>query len=309
MSEFEHDIYKSVVHNASLFLKEGIKILFCDNDFHKASIDADSFILAVSHIQMAMELAAKSYIIYYKGLKSVVHSSQANLPIEDLQKLYYDHRLKVQEFDAVVKQLNGSEFNLRLSKSKRKRIKEFQNYRNKLFHLTCNIEEHELENMRDTLLMYSINTVMFLLFDQYQNERPSDFMAQLTNWDYFHTLQHSKIYRDCMKEIAKESGDTILVCPLCENLAYSKEEEYCYVCSFDGIHFGRTDCEECGGVKTVIFDRGAHFNGHPNLYQGFCQECETKNAIFECPRCGKAYHYYFQIGKQQCEEGHCIYND
>ena len=61
-TEFERCIYRSVVHNAALFLKEGVKILFRDKDFSKSSIDTDDFILAVSHIQMAMELAAKSYI-------------------------------------------------------------------------------------------------------------------------------------------------------------------------------------------------------------------------------------------------------
>lgn len=305
-TEFERCIYRSVVHNAALFLKEGVKILFRDKDFSKSSIDTDDFILAVSHIQMAMELAAKSYILYYKGLKYVVHNSQENLTIEELQQLYENNRLKVQDFDAVIKQLNGLGLNLTLSKSKRKMIESFQTYRNKLFHLTCNIDEHDLDSMRDTLLMYSINTVMFLLFDQYQNERPSEFMAQLTNWDYFNTLQHSMVYRDCMKEIANESGDTILVCPLCEDLAYSKEEEYCYICNFNGSHLVRTDCEECGGELSVIFDRGAHLNGHPNVYQGFCQECETKNAIYECPICGSTNHYYFDRSSPKCIEGKCI---
>lgn len=306
LTPFEYDIYKSVVHNASLFLKDGVSKLFEDKDFRKTSLTKDTFVLAVSNIQMAMELAAKAYIIWHKGLKFVVHSSQSKLSMDKLERLYKDKRLKVQEFETISKQLNGLGMDLKLTKSQRTKIGEFQNYRNKLFHLTCDVTPEELEAMRDSLLLYSINTVMYLLFDKYQNERPTDFMAQLTNWDYFRTLQHSTCYRESMRMIAKESGDTILLCPVCDDLSYSKEEEYCYVCGFNGWDLGRADCEECGGVNTVIFSRGAHHIGNPHLHDGFCQVCEAKNAIYECPECGRTFHYFFANGKPNCTDGKCV---
>lgn len=306
VSGFEHEIYKSVVHNAALFLKEGVKILFRDGNFSKRSLNRDTFVLAASNIQIAMELAIKSYLIYHKGLKSVVISKQANKSIEELERLYRRNLLKSQEFNAVCKQLNGLDIDISLPKSQRQNIERFQQYRNQLIHLACNVENDELGTMRDSLLIYSINTVMFLMFDQYQNERPTDFMSQLTNWDYFQTLQHSPAYRESMKSIAVKSGESIVLCPLCEDYAYSKDEEYCYVCGFNGYHLKRTDCKECGGKNTVIYDKGAHLIGNPNLYQGYCQKCEAKNAIFECPDCGIAYHYYFEDGTPKCYESHCI---
>ena len=116
--------------------------------------------------------------------------------------LYKNKKLKVQEFETISKQLNGIGMGLNPTKGQRKMIEEYQTYRNKLFHLTCNVETFELESIRDNLLMYSINTVMYLLFAKYQNERSTDFMAQLTIWDYFNTLQYSTAYRETMKKIA-----------------------------------------------------------------------------------------------------------
>lgn len=202
MIAFENEIYKSVVHNASLFLNEGVSKLFADKDFSKKFLTKDSYVFAVSNIQMAMESAAKAYVISHKGLKCVVDSNRAGLSLEEHEALYKNKKLKVQEFETISKQLNGIGMGLNLTKGQRKMIEEYQTYRNKLFHLTCNVETLELESIHDNLLMYSINTVMYLLFDKYQNERPTDFMAQLTIWDYFNTLQHSTAYRETMNKIA-----------------------------------------------------------------------------------------------------------
>lgn len=307
MSTLEREMYNTVSHNAALFLTEGTKRLFDSKGELVDPLRVDDFVLAVSNIQVAMELSIRAYILSCKGIKPLLYKNDEGKSEAELRTLYENKKLKVQEFEKISNQLMGLDYqDLKMTKGQRDLMTSFQTYRNKLLHFACPIDDNELHELRDNLLMYCINTVMYLLYDKYSEKLPPEYFSELTGWDFFKTLHFNKAYQKAIKDVAKKSGNTILVCPLCDCEAYSLEEELCYCCGFYGDYLHRTDCEMCGKKNTVIYDVGANFVGHPHLYQGFCQFCEEKNAIFECPECHQAYHYYFYDSSTKCDEGRCM---
>lgn len=307
MTALEREIYNTVSHNAGLFLNEGAKHMFDLEGNLLPTLSVDDFVLAVSNLQIAMELAIRSYILYNKGIKPLLYKSDREKTEADLRTLYETKRLKVLDFETISNQLKGIDYqDLKLTREQRNLMSNFQTYRNKLLHFACPIEINDINSLRKSLLLYSINTVMYLLSNKYTDKYPPEMFMDFTGRDFLHNLHFDKTYCDAVREVAEKSGNTIWQCPMCNNDTYSLEEEYCYCCGFMGSHLHRTDCEGCGTKQSVIYDTGAHVIGHPFLYSGFCQKCEQMNVIYECPKCHEAYFYDFFDDESKCNESRCV---
>ena len=56
---------------------------------------------AIVNLQFAMELALKSSVVSYCGIRTVLVSKQSNLSDSEIEDLYSANKLKVREFDDI----------------------------------------------------------------------------------------------------------------------------------------------------------------------------------------------------------------
>lgn len=304
MTEFERNLCHTVEHNSLLFLEEGVRGLLDDG---KKSA-TDSMILACTHIQIALELAMRAYLLRNKGLKSILDRKQQKIGNEaEIEKLYADNKLKVVEFDTMKNLLKGKDVSV-FKKDDFKIIEEFQTYRNKLVHFCCPLAEDEMWRMRERLMYYVVRVVLCLLYDNFEEKKPAEYFEELLGWDFYRTLINDKGYITAIEQLAKDTAKEVGLCPICGRDAYSIGEEFCFFCNIQpqDDEWGRTECIACGHKNSVIYDRlNIHNTGNHHSMPGMCQCCEAHPEIFECPVCGQTHWLYSDVYDWMCYDGHC----
>lgn len=304
MNTFERRLYKTVVHNSLLFLEVGVKRML-DND--KLSLE-DTLVLSCTNIQISFELAMRAYILRVKGLDSILdRKQQGKYTDEEKEKLYQDNKLKVVEFDGLKNQLKRKEYDV-FKKEDFTIIDEFQTLRNKMVHFCCSLEERELCELREKLMYYVVRVVLCLLYDKYEDKRPTEYFEELLGWDFYRTLINEKGYIRAIEKLAKENAKDVGLCPICSRYTYSITEKFCYFCNVQpqDDEWGRTDCIACGSKNSVIYDRlNIHLKGNHHSMPGMCQHCEAHPDVFECPICGQSHWNYCDRFDGMCYAGHC----
>lgn len=304
MTDFERNLYHTVVHNSLLFLEEGVKSLL---DGGKKS-DMDAMILACTNIQISLELAMRAYIIKNKGLEFIVDKKQKEENTDkEIEKLYAENRLKVIEFDAMKNQLKGKVASV-FKKEDFLIIDDFQTYRNKLVHFCCPLKKDEMWKLRERLMYYVVRVVLCLLYDNYEEKKPAEYFEELLGWDFYRTLINDRGYIRAIEQLAKEQSKDVGLCPICGRIAYSIDDEFCYFCNVQPHvdEWGRTACIACGRKNSVIYDKmNIHLKGNHHSMPGLCQHCEAHPQIFECPICGQSHWMYSDTYDWMCYDGHC----
>lgn len=306
MTKFEQHIVSSLTHNATLFLKESIKhILSCDGSW-RHDLTLDDFILAVSNLQIAMELSLKAYLVRNHGIMTVVHPSQKKKVTceADVQKLYDARNLNVQDFEAL-KNMLASKGVSDLTKADLAVISEFQTMRNKLLHMTCDVMEKNLKDASDRMLAYSIHIVMYLLYDRFKKQTPDEFFIDTLGWDFYDELRHCAHYSDLIEEMVALRGEKVWECPNCLKRTFSPEGHYCYCCNYELQDLHLTYCLGCGEERSVIYHHSP-YKDLPNTYSGLCLNCGAHPAVYECPECHCCHEYFADDGIEHCSDGNCL---
>jgi hypothetical protein len=313
MNNFEHTLYDSMVHNSLLFLENGVRILIQSNNENIR----DKIILSCSNIQISLELAMRAFILQERGIQSIVDKKHQNSPIDELEKLFNDRKLKVLEFEALKNQLKGQEFKKQLKDGKMVAlfakedmdvIDDFQTYRNKLVHFCCHLEDDTLEDLQNRLLYYVVRIVLCLLYNNFEDKNPAEYFQQLLGFNFYNLLWNSEGYEKAIMKLVSERTNNVGTCLICNRKTYDIDEEICYFCNFNLEEAcSRTDCLICDGHNTVVYDKlNIHNPGNHHLSNCFCQHCERQHEIFECPICKQIHWTYFDEEKWSCYDGHCV---
>ena len=103
-ANFTQQIYHQIIHNATLYLREGVEKLLDD----KPKNVKDNMVLACSNIQIALELSMRAFLLRTKGWDSILDKKQQSKYTEaELESLYLSLQMKVIEFDSMKKQVKG----------------------------------------------------------------------------------------------------------------------------------------------------------------------------------------------------------
>lgn len=306
MTDFERHVVRSLTHNATLFMKESIKNLLSESGAWRHDLTADDFILAVSNMQIAMEISLKAFLVRNHGIISVVHPKQKrNTPTEtEIKRLYDERKLNVQDFDALKNMLMSKGVS-DLTKSDIAIISEFQTFRNKLLHMTCDVMEDDLKGAADRMLAYCIHIVMYLLYDKFQERTPDEFFIDSLGWDFYEKLKHCNQYAKLIEEMCKLRGETMWECPMCLKRTFSPEKHYCYCCNYELQDLHLTYCLNCGEPRSVVYHHSP-FANYPNTYSGLCLNCGAHPAVYECPQCHCCHEVYAVDGKDYCSDEVCL---
>lgn len=98
--DFTHNLYRQIVHNATLYLREGVGKLMEDQTGNMK----DNMVLACSNIQIALELSMRAFLLRTKGWNSILDKKQQDRYLKDeIEDLYLSLQLKVIEFESMKK--------------------------------------------------------------------------------------------------------------------------------------------------------------------------------------------------------------
>lgn len=303
--DFTHNLYRQIVHNATLYLREGVGKLMEDQTGNMK----DNMVLACSNIQIALELSMRAFLLRTKGWNSILDKKQQDRYLKDeIEDLYLSLQLKVIEFESMKKQLKGQGV-IALVKEDFEYIDRFQTLRNKLVHMCCEIKDEDCEQLKNDLLYYVVRIVLFMLCDGDSEVRPYEQLEELFGSKFCNRLMGDVAYKDAIEKLVSTRAANVGLCPICYGNTYDIDLDFCYMCNFnnDVGDMGRTDCRQCGRKNSVIYDRlNIHIPGNKHNMSGLCQCCEERPYIFECPICGQTHWMFWQNDDAiTCTDGHC----
>lgn len=304
-TDFTHRIYRQIVHNATLYLREGVEKLMEESPKSMK----DNMVLACSNIQIALELSMRAFLLRTKSWDSILDKKQQErYTIAELESLYTSLQMKVVEFDNMKKQLKGKGV-IALDKDDFEYIDRFQTLRNKLVHMCCDIKEDECVQLRNDLLYYVVRIVLFMLCDGDSETRPYEQLQEMFGQKFCDRLIGASGYKDAIEKLITLRAENYGLCPICFGDTYDIDKDFCYLCNFnnDMGDMGRTDCRQCGTKKSVIYDRlNIHVPDNKHSMPGLCQCCEERPSIFECPICGQTHwEFWDNDSETTCTDGHC----
>lgn len=304
-TNFTQQIYYQIIHNATLYLREGVEKLLED----KPKSMRDNMVLACSNIQIALELSMRAFLLRTNGWDSILDKKQQGKYTEaELESLYTSLQMKVIEFDSMKKQLKGKGV-ISLVKDDFEYIDRFQTLRNKLVHMCCDIKGDECLQLKNDLLYYVVRIVLFMLCDGDSETRPYERLEEMFGSDFRNRLTNDPDYKNAIEKLAATRAASVGLCPICFGDTYDIDKDFCYMCNFnnDNEDMGRTDCRQCGTKNSVIYDRlNIHVPGNKHSMFGLCQCCEERPYIFECPICGQTHWEYWRNDEATtCSDGHC----
>lgn len=304
-TNFTQQIYHQIIHNATLYLREGVEKLLED----KPKSMRDSMVLACSNIQIALELSMRAFLLRTKGWDSILDKKQqGNYTEAELESLYLSLQMKVVEFDSMKKQLKGKSV-ISLVKDDFEYIDRFHTLRNKLVHMCCDIKDDECLQLKNDLLYYVVRIVLFMLCDGDSDTRPYEQLEEMFGLDFCNRLTNDPDYRNAIEKLAAMRAVKVGYCPICDGCTYDIDKDFCYLCNLNNDigDLGRTDCHLCGAKNSVIYDRlNIHVPGNKHCMPGLCQCCEERPYIFECPICGQTHWESWDNDEETtCTDGHC----
>lgn len=307
MITFERKIYDSLVGNSLLFFSEALKRLLDKDPHGTGQIDNNLLTLSCAELQISLELAVRATLVELYGIQGVLVSSQKNLPESELEKLYSENKLKVEEFESQ-KNFLKSGGKCRLTKAEYKEIDRFQIYRNKIVHFTCDFSSQDLSCLRDDVLYYIVHVILVLLADSTTGETPSEFLQSKLGSAEYKRIKGYNPYVRAMERYAQKNSKTVWTCIGCSNRTYSPEEDYCFCCGYETLSgYRRVDCGSCGTKNSVIYDDwDIHNEGNHHTMPGMCLNCEEHTFVFECPECGEAHDTLLNLAGNYCSEGCCV---
>ena len=305
MKQISKKLQQKLFSNSIIFLKDGIERLVNNDNGEEDFIEPDLLILTCTSFQISIELAIKALIVEKSGIRSLIHNKQKGLPDNEIEKLFFENRIKTKEFDTLKTFVKSKNFIEELTKEEFRTIDEFQNYRNKIVHFTYFFPEGEFYDKKEDLLYYMIHILFkILLSTNSQDMKPSEFIEYTIGSDLHKKLIKYTPYINSMKRLAKQNSDKVFECIVCNNRTYSQEEEYCYCCNFIGEHFTPIDCDYCKEKGSVIYDN-LNIEINNNEMRGLCLNCGNDGIIFQCPKCGFAYNIETKIG-DYCTNEKCM---
>ena len=264
-------------------------------------------VIAITTLQMALELSIKAVLIKEKGVYSIFTNIDIHTSESEIEQRYSENRLKTKEFENL-KNLMKSDQSLSkrfgFDGSRYKHMERFQIYRNKLVHLNFVFSKKEQSQIEKDLLSVLVNIIGALLSDDKVINEERTFMQEYLEEKEYKKLLRNEMYIEALNEYIKQEYGKSYFCPICDKMLFIPIKK-CLGCFKDFTFkksFGFIKCKFCG-ENTVIYDRNnLDING--NEARGLCLNCQEDTIVYECHICGGIVDLEF-LDSSDCKKGFC----
>ena len=135
--KFEKEFAQLLFRNAVIFIDSAIGYI------NKGLDSYVNMLQAIVNLQFAMELALKSSVVSYCGIRTVLVSKQSNLSDSEIEDLYSANKLKVREFDDIKNFTKRKKHLYNFERKEYQYMELFQKYRNCVLHSAYVFSEQE----------------------------------------------------------------------------------------------------------------------------------------------------------------------
>lgn len=295
---FEKKFAKSLFRNAILFVDSAIGFI------NKGLNDYTNMLQAVVNLQLALELALKSSIVSYRGVRTILVSKQSNMTDSEIEKLYYDNKLKIREYDDIKNYTKGKERLYNFQRKEYEYMKMFQIYRNYVLHSSYIFSKQEKQNIEKDIIYTLIHILGILMSDETAMEERTFMQEYLNNHEYSLLLKNKLYVKELMNFLEQEYED-LYMCPYCSTKTMTIDYK-CARCFniFESRHcFQYVECNYCK-ENMVICDAANIDNNENHMIRGLCLNCEEDTTVYKCPECGSFINVE-SVDNINCYEGFC----
>lgn len=304
--DYQSKFIENLFQKAIIFLDESIGYI------NRGVSKRRNMVLAIINMQISMELALKSSLANYFGLRKILIDKQAQLSDEELQQLFNDNNLKIREYDSLKnftktpESANIEAYNF--EKPQYKYMERFQKYRNQILHSSYIFSDNESKQMEKDLIYVFIHILGVLMSDRTEDEYRT-FVHEYLNNNEYSILLKNPTYNSEFQLFLEEEYDKLYTCPYC-NTKTVTPYKYCARCLTDfnvsSEIFAFVKCG-CCGEEMVICD-ASNIENNNNYMRGLCLNCGEDTFVYKCPQC----HNYVNaeiFDSHNCHEGFCKWND
>jgi hypothetical protein len=235
--KFEKEFAQLLFRNAVIFIDSAIGYI------NKGLDSYVNMLQAIVNLQFAMELALKSSVVSYCGIRTVLVSRQSNLSDSEIEDLYSANKLKVREFDDIKNFTKGKKHLYNFERKEYQYMELFQKYRNCVLHSAYVFSEQERRDAEKDI-MYALIHILGILMS---GENTAD--------------RHFFGYVNC-----GYCGEEMVICDAV-NIEYNNNyiRGYCLNCDNDTTVY---KCPKCGQfINAELFDK-------TKCHEGFCSVFE-----------------------------------
>lgn len=319
--EIEDSIYEGMERTSIKLLNESITRI-CNETTKYGKL------LAVVDMQISLELLMKCYILKTYGFDEILTLKLRNLRLNNpiqYKELLLKNDIKTLGFNDIKKLLEQKSdvfapiinkgccpcFGLDYSYLEGE-FDKFQSIRNRFVHIGTELSEEEskwietdyfaLVTMFISLLLREIDQLKNnpqyrpKVYGDYDNlwDTPVDIFRNHFTKSTLDALLNNKCFYSNLRDFASDAYEVeSYTCTKCNKDALFLDVYDGFskcVCCGDVVHAAYTDCQLCGHIHSVVFDK-FNISCNNNIMPGFCYKCRKRMKIYQCPVCKNVYSY------------------
>lgn len=200
--KFEKEFAQLLFRNAVIFIDSAIGYI------NKGLDSYVNMLQAIVNLQFAMELALKSSVVSYCGIRTVLVSKQSNLSDSEIEDLYIANKLKVREFDDIKNFTKGKKHLYNFERKEYQYMELFQKYRNCVLHSAYVFSEQERRDAEKDI-MYALIHILGILMSG-ENTADRQFMQEYLNDSQYALLLKNPIYNQELYNFLKKNMKTYI---------------------------------------------------------------------------------------------------
>lgn len=299
---FEKEFANSLFKNAIIFIDSAIGFI------NKGLNDYVNMIQAVVNLQFAMELALKSSVVSYCGVRTILVSKQCNMMDSEIETLFYNNKLKIREYDDIKNFTKGKEYLYDFERKEYKYMDMFQKYRNYVLHSSYIFSNQEKKDMEKDIIYTLIHILGVLMSDETAHEERK-FMQEYLNDHEYSVLLENPVYVEELTNFLQNEYENLYMCPYCSTKTMTIDYKCarCFNIFADRHFFEYVKCGYCG--EDMVICDAANIDNNNHMIRGLCLNCEEDTIVYKCPKCGSFVNTEL-FDNSNCHEGFCrIFDD
>jgi hypothetical protein len=274
---FEERVVKAIRANSIIFLRRAADEIARHGDGADSGFDHETGTIVTVLTQMALELAAASFLVRHEGIRSIL-AKPGKLTDDQIRDQWFDNELRTKTFEDC-KQLLSAKYPGNFG-AVAPIVDMFQKSRNKIMHLHFKFADADLYDLKFEATAVLIHAVSHLIFENEFDHSCN--LSSILSPSTFSKLVRFRPYVYHAERLAKEYSKIVLRCPICEQVAFSDEELKCFACTYEDSSVRLLFCPACSN-KSVIYDHG---NLPLNLkLPSMCLKCGDRREVFGCTSC------------------------
>lgn len=298
MMEYENNFAKILFRNAIMFLDAGVGFI------NKGFTTYRNMVQAIVNLQMAMELALKSSVVSYCGIRTVLNNKQSELSDLEIEELFNKNLLKIREYDDIKNYTKGKNHLYDFERKQYNYMEKFQKYRNCILHSSYIFTDEETKQMEKDIIYTLIHILGILISDETLIEERK-YMQEYLNKHEYALLLKNPVYNTELNVFLNNEYGKLYMCPYCSTKTMTSDYKCarCFSVFADRHFFEYVRCGYCG-EDMVICDAANIDNRDDHMVRGLCLNCKVDTIVYKCPKCGKFVNTEL-FGEDDCHGGFC----